>query len=133
MESIISLEQLAIGASAYSKCKQNLIDTVEDLQEAFRTGTARSIFSGSMIETIREVLGKAKIDIPEEGAPPAQRELTLTEEPPDAIEEAYSLAKSQMQVFCTELAQLGRGETKAKYKQHLLDMCEYMARTARRG
>ena len=63
---LTTLEHLAIGASVYSKCKQNMIDTTEDLLEAFRTGAIKRIFNGTVIKAIKTVLTNAKIEVPEE-------------------------------------------------------------------
>lgn len=61
-----SLEHLAIGASVYSKCKVNMIDTTEDLLNAFRSGEIKRIFNGTVIKAIKTVLTNAKIEVPEE-------------------------------------------------------------------
>jgi len=63
---LTTLEHLAIGASVYSKCKKNMIDTTEDLLEAFRTGAIKHIFNGTVIKAIKTVLTNAKIEVPEE-------------------------------------------------------------------
>ena len=61
-----ALEQLAIGAAAYGKLKSNLIDTTDDLLEAFRTGAIRNALKSDMIKSVKQVLTVAGIDIPEE-------------------------------------------------------------------
>lgn len=61
-----SLEHLAIGASVYSKCKVNMIDTTEELLNAFRSGEIKRIFNGTVIKAIKTVLTNAKIEVPEE-------------------------------------------------------------------
>lgn len=63
---LTTLEHLAIGASVYSKCKRNMIDTTEDLLEAFRTGAIKRIFNRTAINAIKTVLTNAKIEVPEE-------------------------------------------------------------------
>lgn len=63
---LTTLEHLAIGASVYSKCKANMIDTTEDLLEAFRTGEIKRIFNGTVIKAIKTVLTNAKIEVPDE-------------------------------------------------------------------
>lgn len=63
---LTTLEHLAIGASVYSKCKVNMIDTTEDLLEAFRSGEIKRIFNGTVIKAIKTVLTNAKIEVPEE-------------------------------------------------------------------
>lgn len=63
---LTTLEHLAIGASVYSKCKVNMIDTTEDLLEAFRTGEIKRIFNGTVIKAIKTVLTNANIEVPEE-------------------------------------------------------------------
>lgn len=61
-----ALEQLAIGAAAYGKLKSNLIDTTDDLLEAFRTGAIRNALKSDMIKSVKQVLTVAGIEIPEE-------------------------------------------------------------------
>lgn len=61
-----ALEQLAIGAAAYGKCKSNLIETTEDLLEAFRTGAIKNVLKSDAIRSVRQVLTVAGIQIPEE-------------------------------------------------------------------
>ncbi|MBP0976102.1 MAG: hypothetical protein J6Z40_09395 [Oscillospiraceae bacterium] len=61
-----ALEQLAIGAAAYGKCKSNLIDTTEDLLEAFRTGAIKTVLKSDAIRSVKQVLTVAGIQIPEE-------------------------------------------------------------------
>lgn len=63
---LTTLEHLAIGASVYSKCKVNMIDTTEDLLNAFRSGEIKRIFNGTVINAIKTVLTNAKIEVPEE-------------------------------------------------------------------
>ena len=63
---LTTLEHLAIGASVYSKCKQNMIDTTEDLLNAFRSGEIKRIFNGTVIKAIKTVLTNAKIEVPDE-------------------------------------------------------------------
>lgn len=63
---LTTLEYLAIGASVYSKCKANMIDTTEDLLNAFRTGAIKHIFNSTVIKAIKTVLTNAKIEVPDE-------------------------------------------------------------------
>ena len=61
-----ALEQLAIGAAAYGKLKSNLIDTTEDLLEAFRTGAIKNAMKSDMIKSVKQVLTVAGIEVPAE-------------------------------------------------------------------
>lgn len=69
VRSFPNLEQLAIGAAAYGKCKSNHIDTVEELLDAFRTGAIKKIMKPDMIRSVRQVLTVAGITVPEEQLP----------------------------------------------------------------
>ena len=62
----MEITKLALGAACITKLKKNYIDTVEELQAAFRSGEIRLICSGTMLRKIRTVLETAKIEIPKE-------------------------------------------------------------------
>lgn len=59
------LERLALGASIYSKCKANYIDTTEELLGALSSGLAKTVFSSQQIATIKTVLHNAHIEVPD--------------------------------------------------------------------
>lgn len=86
-----TLEHLAIGASVYSKCKSNMIDTTEDLLEAFRTGAIKRIFNSTVIKAIKTVLTNAKIEVPEEE--PKQETAIVAAQPAelDPVDQAKQL------------------------------------------
>lgn len=88
---LTTLEHLAIGASVYSKCKKNMIDTTEDLLEAFRTGAIKRIFNRTVINAIKTVLTNAKIEVPEEE--PKQETVIVAAQPPelDPVDQAKQL------------------------------------------
>lgn len=88
---LTTLEHLAIGASVYSKCKKNMIDTTEDLLEAFRTGAIKHIFNGTVIKAIKTVLTNAKIEVPEEE--PKQETAIVAAQPAelDPVDQAKQL------------------------------------------
>ena len=88
---LTTLEHLAIGASVYSKCKQNMIDTTEDLLEAFRTGAIKRIFNGTVIKAIKTVLTNAKIEVPDEE--PKQETAIVAAQPAelDPVDQAKQL------------------------------------------
>ena len=88
---LTTLEHLAIGASVYSKCKSNMIDTTEDLLEAFRTGAIKRIFNSTVIKAIKTVLTNAKIEVPEEEQ--KQETAIVAAQPPelDAVDKAKQL------------------------------------------
>lgn len=72
-----ALEQLAIGAAAYGKCKNNLIDTTEDLLEAFRTGAIKTVLKSDALRSVKQVLTTAGIEIPEEEPQQEQQETAI--------------------------------------------------------
>lgn len=86
-----ALEQLAIGAAAYGKCKSNLIDTTEDLLEAFRTGAIKNVLKSDAIRSVKQVLTVAGIQIPEEE--PQQETAIVAAQPADldAVDKAKQL------------------------------------------
>ncbi len=86
-----ALEQLAIGAAAYGKCKSNLIDTTEDLLEAFRTGAIKNVLKSDAIRSVKQVLTVAGIQIPEEE--PNQETAIVAAQPADldAVDKAKQL------------------------------------------
>lgn len=88
---LTTLEHLAIGASVYSKCKSNMIDTTEDLLEAFRTGAIKRIFNSTVIKAIKTVLTNAKIEVPEEE--PKQETAIVAAQPAelDPVDQAKQL------------------------------------------
>ena len=73
------LEHLALGASIYSKCKSNYIDSTEELLQAFQSGLIKTVFNGSQITQIRTVLKNAHIDIPDGAAPEPVKEEPATQ------------------------------------------------------
>lgn len=88
---LTTLEHLAIGASVYSKCKVNMIDTTEDLLESFRTGAIKRIFNSTVIKAIKTVLTNAKIEVPEEEQ---KQETAIVEAQPaelDPVDQAKQL------------------------------------------
>ena len=86
-----ALEQLAIGAAAYGKCKSNLIETTEDLLEAFRTGAIKNVLKSYAIRSVKQVLTVAGIQIPEEE--PKQETAIVAAQPAeiDAVDKAKQL------------------------------------------
>ncbi len=62
----MEITKLAIGSAAVAKLSRNFITTVEELQEAFRSGEIRYICSSTMLRKIRTVMATAHIEIPEE-------------------------------------------------------------------
>lgn len=62
----MEITKLAIGTAAVTKLSRNFITTVEELQDAFRTGEIRHICSKAMLRKIRTVLETAHIEIPKE-------------------------------------------------------------------
>lgn len=62
----MEITKLAIGSSAATKLSRNFITTVEELQEAFRTGAIRHICSAAMLRKIRTVMETAHIEVPKE-------------------------------------------------------------------
>ena len=62
----MEITKLAIGSAAVAKLSRNYITTVEELQEAFRTGAIRYICSATMLRKIRTVMATAHIEIPKE-------------------------------------------------------------------
>lgn len=68
----IPIERLAFGAAVHKKLKNNMVDTVGDLLEAFRTQQIRWMCSASHIKKIRQVLETAHIELPD-GAAPAEK------------------------------------------------------------
>lgn len=62
----MEITKLALGSAIVAKLKNNFIDTVEDLQHAFRTGEIRIICRPVMLRKIRTVMETAHIEIPEE-------------------------------------------------------------------
>lgn len=62
----MEITKLAIGSAAVAKLSRNYITTVEELQEAFRTGAIRYICSSAMLRKIRTVMETAHIEIPKE-------------------------------------------------------------------
>ena len=62
----MEITKLAIGSAAVAKLSRNYIATVEELQEAFRTGAIRYICSSTMLRKIRTVMETAHIEIPKE-------------------------------------------------------------------
>lgn len=75
-KSLPALEQLAIGAAAYGKCKSNQIDTTEDLLEAFRTGSIKKVLKSDMQRSVRQVLTTAGIQVPKEQSAQSEQEKT---------------------------------------------------------
>lgn len=63
------IERLAFGAAVHKKLKNNFIDTVGDLMDAFRSGEIKWICSASALRQIKTVLQNAHIDIPDASAP----------------------------------------------------------------
>ena len=64
----MEITKLAIGSAAVAKLSRNFITTVEELQEAFRTGEIRYICSATMLRKIRTVMETAHIEVPREGS-----------------------------------------------------------------
>lgn len=64
----MEITKLAIGSAAVAKLSRNFITTVEELQEAFRTGEIRYICSTTMLRKIRTVMETAHIEVPREGS-----------------------------------------------------------------
>lgn len=64
----MEITKLAIGSAAVTKLSRNFITTVEELQEAFRTGEIRYICSATMLRKIRTVMETAYIEVPREGS-----------------------------------------------------------------
>ena len=64
----MEITKLAIGSAAVAKLSRNFITTVEELQEAFRTGEIRYICSAAMLHKIRTVMETAHIEVPREGS-----------------------------------------------------------------
>ena len=62
----MEITKLAIGSAAVAKLSRNFITTVEELQEAFRTGEIKYICSATMLRKIRTVMVTAHIEIPKE-------------------------------------------------------------------
>ena len=62
----MEITKLAICTAAVAKLSRNFITTVEELQEAFRTGEIRYICSATMLRKIRTVMEPAHIEIPKE-------------------------------------------------------------------
>lgn len=62
----MEITKLAIGTAAVTKLSRNFITTVEELQDAFRTGEIRNICSATMLRKIRTVMATAHIEIPKE-------------------------------------------------------------------
>lgn len=62
----MEITKLAIGSAAIAKLSRNFITTVEELQEAFRTGEIRYICSATMLRKIRTVMETAHIEVPKE-------------------------------------------------------------------
>ena len=81
-----ALEQLAIGAAAYGKCKSNLIDTTEDLLEAFRTGAIKNVLKSDAIRSVKQVLTTAGIEIPEEEPQQKQQETAIVTAQPAELD-----------------------------------------------
>ena len=88
---LTTLEHLAIGASVYSKCKSNMIDTTEDLLEAFRTGEIKRIFNSTVIKAIKTVLTNAKIEVPEEEQKQETAIVAAQPDDLDAVDKAKQL------------------------------------------
>ena len=81
-----ALEQLAIGAAAYGKCKNNLIDTTEDLLEAFRTGAIKTVLKSDALRSVKQVLTVAGIEIPEEEPQQEQQETAIVAAQPAELD-----------------------------------------------
>lgn len=81
-----ALEQLAIGAAAYGKCKNNLIDTTEDLLEAFRTGAIKTVLKSDALRSVKQVLTTAGIEIPEEEPQQEQQETAIVTAQPAELD-----------------------------------------------
>lgn len=64
----MEITKLAIGSAAVAKLSRNYITTVEELQEAFRTGAIRYMCSSTMLRKIRTVMETAHIEVPREGS-----------------------------------------------------------------
>jgi len=64
----MEITKLAIGSAAVAKLSRNFITTVEELQDAFRTGEIRYICSATMLRKIRTVMETAHIEVPREGS-----------------------------------------------------------------
>lgn len=83
---LTTLEHLAIGASVYSKCKQNMIDTTEDLLEAFRTGAIKTVLKSDALRSVKQVLTVAGIEIPEEEPQQEQQETAIVAAQPAELD-----------------------------------------------
>lgn len=61
IQNLPEMEQLALGAALYKKCKDNFIDSTEELIDAVKDGSIKLMIGSSAAKKVKTVLTNAHL------------------------------------------------------------------------